>query len=362
MLELNNKTNQAVELYPSYDEQGNYQYTILLKRTYSIDEYGMLTEPEGLSCINQVDEYYGDPLTSSLKSSGDLVPYKTGSEFYIYGGQVDNPRKAKAVRVKVEIKSKGTNFAKTLMVTGNRVCAKSTFGYSTTKPKSFESCQLSYENAYGGMGEYTEEQCTKNPAGKGFISHAKGKKSKQVEFPNIELANDLIKNPVGDYSPAGFGPIPPHWSPRAERNDDLEEKKNNISESSEEEDGAISVFNCAPKDQIFKHPFVGNEIVYLDGISMNGSSRTLKIVNPENSIEAWHLVGSEDKSIDLVCDTLIVDADNNELQQLWRATIAHDLSQDKVEWITVIEAEQRKEEVRRPEQFQQDSPYADLPG
>ena len=61
---------------------------VVLKATYAISEGGELSVAEEQAPVAPVDEFYGDPESSSIRQESELGPVKLGTDVFLRGSAV----------------------------------------------------------------------------------------------------------------------------------------------------------------------------------------------------------------------------------------------------------------------------------
>ena len=168
----------------------------------------------------------------------------------------------------------------------------------------------------------------RNPAGTGFLERRKslfGRPARVIEDKCALLSS-------ASPAPAGFGPIPPHWSPRRElagTHDDAWSR----------ERAPIRPLNfdprhhcCAPPDQWLETPLLGDEAIEVLGATREGAWRfRLPRFAPEFNVT----IRGETTVRDTHLDTLLIDADAGTVELSWRITVPLPRKTDHLEKVLV---------------------------
>jgi uncharacterized protein YjbI with pentapeptide repeats len=131
--------------------------------------------------------------------------------------------------------------------------------YRVDPPQPFLSMPLDAAHAYGGPGHPA------NPLGTGYAGPL-GLRLAHGAMPNIELAGAPVRAHWRRLDPAGFGPIPAHWAPRAGRYGTYGQRWLRDEAPGFASDIDWSVFNLAPDDQRLPGLFSGGEAYRLEGM------------------------------------------------------------------------------------------------
>lgn len=197
------------------DKQAAERLIVVLKATYAITEDGRLELAKKQELIRPVDEFHGEPGTSSIRYEVELGPAKPATDVVLVGSAVARQPGVTEMDTALRV---GPLF-KRVRVFGERRWKKGLFGLSISKPLPFDRIPLTCENAYGGKDISAKEskdhgQEPRNPVGRGY----RAKKS-QLDFadallPNIEDPENLLRQPGDDLVPQGFGFLGRDWHPR----------------------------------------------------------------------------------------------------------------------------------------------------
>ncbi len=209
MLQLDNKTPFAASISPMPNEHGLDCVYVMLKGTFIMGQKWMLSDDQ--LAPQEADEYYGEPLSSSLKAASDYHIGKAGTDVVVLGNAMaPDQRKVAALDVSVNVHNK----AKQVRVFGDRTWDSGV----PSSPELFETMPIVYERAYGGCrideaGTVLEAE-TRNPVGIGFLGKRSEGELNGHFVPNIEDPHAPIHSPKDRPPVAGFGYIAPNWEPR----------------------------------------------------------------------------------------------------------------------------------------------------
>jgi hypothetical protein len=228
-----------------------------------------LIRPDGTTAVADEQDppvlapaYRGDPGESSLLYDSDFYLTKPTTDVLLYGhayapGGEPTPRLDVTMRV--------GQVSKNLRVNGDRVYQKGVFGVAAGSVQPFVRMPITYERAYGGREPAPPARPdrpqfeVRNPVGTGFAP-VPGKLAPNFEYPGLNLGN----------KPAGFGPIPPHWSQRVKYAGTYDEawQKERLPLYPKDMDDRF--FLCSPEDQRPKAFLRGGEPVELLNLTPNG--------------------------------------------------------------------------------------------
>lgn len=203
----------------------------------------------------------GGPAASSLLHDSDFYLTKPTTDILLHG-TAHAPGGKPATEVEVTLRV--GDVRKTLRVTGDRVYEKGVVGHATGRPQPFTTLPLTYERAYGGADPTPKDPERpqfepRNPVGTGFAPVA-GKTAPNVEYPGLTRGRE----------PAGFGPVPPHWQPRAKYAGTYDDAWRCDRCPLYPDDLDDRFFLCSPEDQRPKEHLRGGEAVELVNLTPGG--------------------------------------------------------------------------------------------
>ena len=212
---------------PGQSPDGQYILSVLLKRTYSIVPGKACERAEADKKVLTADQFWDDPMNSSVKFEGDFIPYKPATDVVLNG--VAYAPGARPTHSMVASLSVGDS-RKEILVLGDRTAQYRDGGMPAfTDPEPFETMELRYERAYGGPDIYSDPKLPclypRNLFGRGFVVKNLSKTVEDLPLPNMEHPADRLtperlccghfmhweRQPM----PQGFGWFPKTWQPRA---------------------------------------------------------------------------------------------------------------------------------------------------
>ncbi|MGO4449872.1 DUF2169 domain-containing protein [Phyllobacterium sp. TAF24] len=243
MPKLHNVTPYPNFRYYSRNNNDDEFGIVMVKATYELAPSGRLLAAEEQAPLVFTDLCHGDVNVTSLWHPSDLVPNKPATDVIVNAvarssDGVARPSWGCGVKI---TDHKGTRAEKILRVTGPRDWMpkwKRALGadearnwkehrklfdrWELSEPSPIIELPLHYEYAYGGEisagmrddGTPAYETDNHNPIGKGKISRDWSNHTLAVPAPQIEDIHDPISDPLKQYTPQSFGPIPPGWLPR----------------------------------------------------------------------------------------------------------------------------------------------------
>lgn len=358
MLTLNNHTDWPAQLTPGETADGQLHYSLVVKTSWQIaaekPTLRALAKPVD---IILADEFAGDAKTSSLTGALDTMPFKQGSEILIKGKAHPEHNNRKWTDIAAVVRwLDGSIWNKQLRVHCERVSDATIKGLPKGQPKlrpikPVEPTDVVYEHALGFAQD--EQGFSANPAGVMIDPEHLKKLPKDlaIDWYRIEyLPTDESDKPASDHTPAGFGPIPPFWQPRADLNTDPEQAEDNAADDAADDavdntedhptaSHPLAKHNTAPLDQQFPHTFQGGEMVGISGwlppdqfpkrqaqFQLPPAGCQVEFVQPDGKRLPLQLVG----------DTVIIDTEAQTVSQLWRTIVPHAVVDPTPMWVEVL--------------------------
>ncbi|MFW6244386.1 MAG: DUF2169 family type VI secretion system accessory protein [Fibrobacterota bacterium] len=179
---------------PGYDQEGLPILSVLAKITFDIAQGGVSLSEQQIPLVNS--DVYADPAApqfSEVHAESDLVACKLFTDCVVTGS-VYPPRGKKAYQLDCSVKV--GPLSKNVRVFGNRTMEWRPFrGVVISEPQPFESIELGYRNAYGGItrtGKGTPVVFSPNSIGRGFVLRECIRKAGTVALPNLEDPENLL--------------------------------------------------------------------------------------------------------------------------------------------------------------------------
>jgi len=273
--------------------QGADRLTAFVKATFALRHQTMaeLSAPLEIVRADRQREGWG-----SLEEASETAPYLP-SAGVLLRGHASTPagQTATSLRVRLAISQQGRWILnKTLHVFGDR-------SRGDQNPRPFQRIPLVYERAYGGP------HIELNPVGAG---------SGDV-LPNIV-------DPVNPARPAGFGPIAKQWAPRRHLGARIPAPASASAMEELDPHFDFRSFHAAPIDQQIEF-LRGNEWLFLEGFHPHFPWLTSSLPSARGAARLYRTrPGERDlaQPVDLVADTLVIDADRLICSVIWRGSVA----------------------------------------
>lgn len=212
---------------PGQTPDGEHIFGILVKRTYDIVPGSRCTRAMTDGKLFPGDVHYDDPVNSTVKFESDFIPFKLATDV-VLNGRAHAPRGQRVATLRASLTI--GQHRKEVLVFGDRVARyNGNRDPAFTEPRPFESMELRYERAYGGVDIYSEPRMPfvypRNHLGCGYVVANMKRSVEGLALPNFEDPNDLLTPErlcVGDFKkwerqpmPQGFGWTMKTWRPRS---------------------------------------------------------------------------------------------------------------------------------------------------
>jgi hypothetical protein len=322
MLKLDNPTPWQAALYPDWRADLKPQTTLVVKLAYRFGAQGETEALEPTPPIETADRHHEDNPAASLAAARENVSFKQGAEILCHGTAHPPDESARAMETTLSLSRDGSEFwRKTLRITGPRQWRKGLLATGPTDPGPLYPLPLRYEHAYGGRDPRNPERhYAPNPAGVGYSALSRWHGG--LAAAQIEIGPDYLQTLSQRPTPGGFGPLAATWQPRAALAPEIDPQALATGHCPYRQDLPPDLYNAAPLDQRFEQPFQGGEILQLGGLIAGAPPAGISVAIPRTRPEAWLIQGTTaPRPIQLVCDTLVVRADEREIHLLWRGAI-----------------------------------------
>lgn len=287
---------------------GSFAQTVVVKATFVLEPgHAKLAPPKDWEAIHEQDRFVTDDGQGILLAPTDRVPYKQRVDLMLVG-HAHAPGK-QAVRSLVTKFVVG-DFSKSIEVVCDRGFRSSDDRLLEGPP--FTKMALDWSRTAGGPN-------TTNPVGMRFDAapDALG----LISLPNLQPPKTIITKRADTFSPIGYGPIPATWRERAKRLDHLASGfyPANWNERPLPEHFDYRYFQAAPQDQQIA-TMRPDELLVLENLHPVHAQLTTRLpgVCPRAVV---HRASGEREDVNLVPDTLWIDADRGICCVVWRGSI-----------------------------------------
>lgn len=341
-MELINATRMLAGYTMGIEPSGRELLVVVIKGTFHIpaEEAMPLHLHEEQVPLVMADVFHGEPGFSAPKYEVDFAPRKQRCDV-ILNASAYAPGKRPLERVAVGVRIGG--WSKSFAVIGERVWQSGGGRVSATRPQPFARMPISYDRAFGGVDNTHENPARhsafmRNPVGRGFHGHLKGKWLNGAPLPNTEEFNRPVIDPHGSYLPMAFGPIGRNWEPRYEFAGTYDQRWLDDVFPFLPMDFDERYYQAAPVDQQLPIP-LGEQTVTLVNLTADGR-RSFTLPYFEAPVHVFPRKGErEDLTANL--DTLVIEPDEERVTMTWR--IARPLKKNMFEIARVLVGKKGKE-------------------
>lgn len=319
---------------PMQDKNARFQLVVMIKYTFEIGEDGGVLPAEKPAEIDLVDTYAGeDAALASILRPSQLFDTKPGTDVILLG-HAQPPAGARASSVDVRLRV-GDAIDKTVRAHGLRVWQRG--GRYGIRPGPAlpmrEPVPLIYELAWGGMDLDDPADPVGEPrnyVGRGISRNPKS----LVDTPAAQLEDPRQPIDGSTNVPAAFNPIHRHWLPRRNYAGTYDERWVDDRLPLLPEDFDTMFHVSVPSDQWSQVPLRSDVPVEVYGVSKTGVWRfSLPRISPGiSSFVGWR---REEHRTHL--DTMLIDADNGQVELTWRAAIRLPAKLEQLDKVHIFE-------------------------
>ena len=269
MWRVNNQTAFRAGKTWSQDKDGAPRWVVSIKATFDIGADGQVQPAEEQADPLLMPVYRGEPGKSSLEYESDLIALKPTTDILLNGtAYAPGGKPSDDFLVSLSVGP----VRKVLRVHGHRTWEEGAFGYRPSRAAPVVQVPVVYERAFGGFDQRDPDPRRqridlRNPVGLGVV--APDTSLAGLPMPNFEYPEGRLDKA----SPAGFGPIDGHWSPRRELCGTYDEAWQRSRMPLLPEDWDDRSLLCSPADQRPPNHLRGGEPVELVNLTRGGLLR-----------------------------------------------------------------------------------------
>jgi hypothetical protein len=346
---LDNRTPMVVVPMPMDDRHGREVLVVIAKLTWDVSPTGVasLAVPQPVVRLNEARAVEG--IWSSVRYPSELIDEKPGTDVVLVGhAHPPADRQVTEMDVHLRVDASPRPLEKTVRVFGQRIYYKAVIGVAPGPAAVLGKTPLLYELAFGGRDESDPAKIAvdpRNPSGVGFATDKArliGTRAPQLEVPD------------GKSAPAGFGPIPAHWSPRAERSGTHDKAWLTKRKPLWPVDFDLRHNSVAHPDLWSETPLVGDEPVEVLGATPEGAWR-FRLPRYAPVFESTHLEpNSADPTLPAKrvktqlpthLDTFLIDADARCVELTWRVAVPLPRKSELLESVLMLASNELPPEV-----------------
>ncbi len=286
-MEILNGTPFPVDLVIWEDLQGLAKLTVIVKATFEIQKGKAVVAATQVPVFTS-DEHYREDLNAPVRFESDKVPVKPLADIVLVG-KAHAPGQRPVSQLDAMLRVGAVQ--KTIRVFGDREWqfASRLAGVAViSSPKPFQTMELTYERAYGGLDQNAALYCAENPLGKGFIGRKSAESIHGKPLPNIEEPRHLIQSWDDHPRPVGFGFYGRGWMPRLKHAGTYDERYQKERAPALPTDFSCALFNGAHPDLQVQGYLHGDEPVELVNLSPQPRLKfNLPGIRPQVTLKKW---------------------------------------------------------------------------
>jgi hypothetical protein len=316
---VHNRTPLVMACAPLCDRHGHDVLAIIGKLTFVLSPSGRADVADEPVPIFARDDYAPartpDRRWPCLRRASDLVDEKPGTDVTLCGTAYPSGRET-SMLVALRVAASPRELSKVIRVHGQRVWLRDIGGVRPGPAAPLEPTPLTYDLAYGGEDREGDEPLVewRNPAGCGVARDKKtlvDRPAPQLEDPRAPLDGDAP-------APAGFGPVPGYWAPRAGWAGTFDDVWRRERAPLPPADFDPRHHLAGPADLWSESPLRGDEAIEVVGASAEGPLRlALPRVMPRFEV----LLRGEVTAVACRLDTLALDTDARTASLVFRGRV-----------------------------------------
>ena len=334
MLQIHNLTKYEAGISLLYDREGAETLYVSLKATFRLDvPQESADEPLPLF---YTDEYWDDPLTSSIRYPTDAILKRAATDVILNGSAcAPNGKPVKEMTVSLRVANK----EQSVQVFGDRFWERGMLSHRISEPIPFERMPLLYERAFGGRDTNNDEKEdweARNPVGMGFRMSNSSHDLSDVPLPNLEHPKQRMSSWKDRPTPAGFGALAPWWEPRrslAGTYDDAWQKQRSPFLPTDFHERFL---NAAHPDLICDGYLQGGEPFHIEGVRPDGP---FDFALPKKNFRFRYLLGQSENETPNDLELVFIETDEQRFAMVWRAAILCEKRVPELAWVLIEEVE-----------------------
>jgi hypothetical protein len=318
-MELLNATKMKAAYTMGMKPDGRELLVVVVKGTFKIpaDPTQVPEMADEQADLVMADEFTGEPGFSAPIYESDFAPVKPRCDV-ILNGSAHAPGGEPSERFEVGLRV-GT-LTKSFSVVGPRIWKKWLGVVWATRPEPFVRLPISYDNAFGGFDKAhptvnKHVAILENPVGRGFHCYLNKEAIQYKPLPSTEESGQPIKKPNGKYRPMSFGPVGRGWQPRPKFAGTYDQNWIDNVFPFLPADFDEHYYQSAPADQQLERLNGGEEIVLMNLTPQGHTEFKLPTIPVPVT---FYLKNHEEKQVQAVNDTLIIEPDLGRFVMVWR--------------------------------------------
>ena len=286
-MQIVNSTPFAVSAVAWEDLQARPMVTVIVKCSFSIKKGKAVLASTPIP-VYSYDQHYRDNPEAPIRFESDNIPFKPRADIVVVGS-AHAPGKRAVTQLDATVRV--GSLQKTIRVFGDRrwrFPSRLAGEPISTSPEPFQTLELTYERAFGGIDSIAAAYCPQNLMGVGMIGSKTPESIHDKLLPNIEDPHRLIQSWDDRPNPAGFGFYGRGWMPRIKYAGTYDEKYRKEQSPAMPADFSYALFNGAHPDLQVTGYLRGDEPVELINLSPEPLLRfNLPGVRPRIKVRKW---------------------------------------------------------------------------
>jgi hypothetical protein len=326
MLQLENQTPFYAVMSVLPNREGVDTLYVIIKATLALQPKLTLA-PEQIP-VTLADEYYADPVDSSLKQVSELHIGKPGTDVLLVGrAWAPGGQTVAETSVRVAVAER----QKTLRVLGDRSWRPDG---TPTAPEPFEAMPLVWERAFGGVQRLPDRMLAeeRNPVGVGFTGTRSAEELIGHPVPNLEDPATPLEHLGQLRTPVCLAPCAPQWLPRRAFAGTYDERWQRTRAPYLPVDFDPRFLLCGAPEMTFDRYLQGNEPLEVRGATPDGP---ISLTLPLAYLEVDVRIGGASERPPVNLETILLEPDENRLCLTWRAGLPCDRQVLKIQKVIV---------------------------
>ncbi len=317
-----NGTAMSAAFTMGLDSGGRESVVVVIKGTFLIPAQGGAAPlADTQDPLVFADTFTGKPGFSAVVYECDFAPFKPRCDVLLLGSAHAPPgRQVTNINVGLRV---GT-MTKGFEVVGDRHWTAGALGVSASQPKPFTSMPITYDRAFGGLGEVSADNpaltnaYAPNPVGVGYFPQRRDRDLFARPLPNTHETNEPVSSPNTSYRPMAFGPIGRNFASRVAFAGTYDERWVAEVFPFLPSDFRDDYYQAAPSDQQILYPR-GGEIVQIVNLTPQ-EQPPFHLPRVDMPVE-FNNKEREQIRTSAVIDTVLLEPDRGRMNLVWRASL-----------------------------------------
>ena len=321
-MDLVNATDMPANFTLGLDPDGRERIVVVVKGTFVIPPRGgVATLAEEQDDFVFADTFTGKPGFSAVVHECDFAPVKPRCDVLLVGSaHAPQGRRVTSLTVGLRVGAMTKGFE----VVGDRHWTAGVLGIAASSPSPFTSLPVSYDRAFGGPGEVSQddpalsEAYAANPVGVGYFKRARDTDVFAKPLPNTQEPNDPVTSPKGAYRPMAFGPIGRNFAARYPLAGTYDQAWVDDVFPFLPADFDVAYYQSAPAEQQIAYPEGGETVQLVNLTAHEQAPFQLPTIDLPIEFTNASLQRTAQRA---VIDTIVLEPDRARMNLVWRASL-----------------------------------------